>query len=287
LEEKGIGRPSTYATIITTITQRGYVVKEGKALCPTELGSITTKLMKEKFANIVDYSFTADMEKKLDDIEHGDTDMNQILADFYGDFEKDLESAMANATRLLVPATPDPTDIICEKCGAQMVVKSGRFGKFAACPNFPECKNTKPLAKDGKSLKETVPAVPLDGEFCPQCGAQIVARQGRFGSFYACSNYPKCNFTKQILQDLGVKCPDCGKSLVMKRGRNKTIFYCCSGYPDCTFSSWDMPTNEICPTCGKMLFQKKGKNYLICHTEGCGYKQEMREQESTEHETDN
>ena len=282
LEERGIGRPSTYATIITTITQRGYVTKEGRSLIPTELGNVTTDIMKENFSNIVDYSFTAEMEKKLDDIENGETDMNKILDEFYVDFAKDLDHAMEHAERRVVKTEPEPTDIICEKCGAQMVVKSGRFGKFAACPNYPNCKNTKPLAKDGKSLKETVPAVPLDGEFCTKCGAQMVARQGRFGSFYACSNYPKCDFTKQILQDLGVECPQCKKPLVIKRGRNKTIFYCCSGYPDCTFSSWDMPTNEKCPTCNQMLFQKKGKNYLICHTEGCGYKQEIHENETND-----
>ena len=280
LEEKGIGRPSTYATILTTITQRGYVTKEGKSLRPTELGVVTTELMKEKFANIVDYSFTADMEKKLDDIENGDSDMYGILAEFYGDFEKELESAMATAERKTVKLEPELTDIICEKCGAQMVVKSGRFGKFAACPNYPECKNTKPLAKDGKSLKETKPVTPLEGELCEKCGAQMVERQGRYGTFHACINYPKCDFTRQIMQEIGIDCPLCGKPLVTKKGKNRTVFYSCSGYPTCSFSSWDMPTKEKCPTCGKMLFRKKGKPLLICHTEGCGYKQEISEDET-------
>ncbi|MBE6672210.1 MAG: type I DNA topoisomerase [Ruminococcaceae bacterium] len=280
LEEKGIGRPSTYATILTTVTQRGYVNKEGKSLYPTELGVVTTELMKEKFANIVDYGFTADMEAKLDDIENGETDMNDILAEFYNDFAKELDSAMATAERRIIKTEPEPTDIICEKCGAQMVVKSGRFGKFAACPNYPTCKNTKPLAKDGKSLKETKPAVPVEGEVCEKCGAPIVLRQGRYGSFHACSNYPKCDFTRQLLQEIGIDCPLCGKSVVTKKGRNKTVFYSCSGYPDCSFSSWDMPTKEKCPTCGEMLFRKKGKPLLICHKEGCGYKQEIQDNET-------
>ena len=280
LEERGIGRPSTYATIITTITQRGYVTKEGRSLLPTELGNVTTEIMKENFSNIVDYSFTADMEKKLDDIENGETDMNQILSDFYFDFEKELNSAMEHAERRVVKTEPEPTDIICEKCGAQMVVKSGRFGKFAACPNYPTCKNTKPLAKDGKSLKETKPVTALEGEFCEKCGAQMVVRQGRYGSFHACSNYPKCDFTRQILQEIGIECPLCKKPLVTKKGRNKTVFYSCSGYPDCSFSSWDMPTTEKCPTCGEMLFRKKGKPLLICHKEGCNYKQEIQENET-------
>ena len=280
LEEKGIGRPSTYATILTTITQRGYVTKEGKSLRPTELGAVTTQLMKERFSNIVDYSFTADMEKKLDDIENGDSDMYAILAEFYGDFEKELEVAMANAEKKTVKLEPELTEIICEKCGAQMVVKSGRFGKFAACPNYPECKNTKPLAKDGKSLKETKPITPLEGEVCEKCGAQMVERQGRYGSFHACINYPKCDFTRQIMQEIGIDCPICHKPIVTKKGKNRTVFYSCSGYPTCSFSSWDMPTKEKCPTCGEMLFHKKGKPLLICHKEGCGYKQEIHEDET-------
>ncbi len=280
LEEKGIGRPSTYATILTTITQRGYVTKEGKSLKPTELGVVTTELMKEKFANIVDYSFTAEMEKKLDDIENGETDMFQILSEFYGDFAKELEIAMENAERRIVKVEPELTDIICEKCGAQMVVKSGRFGKFAACPNYPDCKNTKPLAKDGKSLKETKPITPLEGEFCEKCGAQMVERQGRYGTFHACINYPKCDYTRQIMQEIGIDCPLCGKPLVTKRGKNRSVFYSCSGYPTCAFSSWDMPTKKKCPTCGEMLFHKKGKPLLICHKEGCGYKQEIQENET-------
>ena len=280
LEEKGIGRPSTYATILTTITQRGYVTKEGKALRPTDLGVVTTQLMKEKFSNIVDYGFTAEMETKLDDIENGDSDMYAILAQFYGGFEKDLENAMASAEKRTVQMEPELTNIICEKCGAQMVVKSGRFGKFAACPNYPECKNTKPLAKDGKSLKETKPATPLEGEVCEKCGAQMVERQGRYGSFHACINYPKCDFTRQIMQEIGIDCPICRKPIVTKKGKNRTVFYSCSGYPTCSFSSWDMPTKEKCPTCGEMLFHKKGKPLLICHKEGCGYKQEIHEDET-------
>ncbi|MBE6638373.1 MAG: type I DNA topoisomerase [Ruminococcaceae bacterium] len=280
LEEKGIGRPSTYATILTTITQRGYVTKEGKSLHPTALGNVTTELIKENFSNIVDYSFTADMEKKLDDIEHGDIDMYQILADFYSDFEKDLNSAMATAERRIVKTEPELTDILCEKCGAQMVVKSGRFGKFAACPNYPDCKNTKPLAKDGKSLKESKPVITLEGEVCEKCGAQMVQRQGRYGTFHACANYPKCDFTRQILQSIGINCPICQKPIVTKHGKNKMVFYSCSGYPDCSFSSWDMPTEKKCPDCGEMLFRKKGKSLLICHRENCGYKQEIHDDEA-------
>ena len=148
-----------------------------------------------------------------------------------------------------------------------MIVKNGRFGKFAACPNYPACKNTKPLGKDGKLLeKEEKPVVVADFK-CEICGADMVIRSGRYGSFYACSDYPKCKNTKQITKDTGVSCPDCGK--------NRTVFYSCERYPECSFSSWDAPTNEKCPDCGGMLFIKKGKNLLVCRNKECGYKREQ------------
>ena len=286
LDEKGIGRPSTYNTIITTIVSRNYVVRDGKALVPTPLGEVTTKLMKENFADIVDYAFTAQMERRLDEIEAGEAEMRPVLEEFWADFARELASAEktigAGGFRLPV----EETDIICDKCGAKMVIKNGRYGKFAACPNYPTCKNTKPL--DGDKPAAPAPAeepqkkAPVVADFkCELCGADMVQRNGRYGSFFACSRYPACNFTKQKTKELDVPCPKCGGKVLIKTGRNKTVFYSCEHYPDCDFSSWDMPTRETCPDCGKLLFRKKGKNLLVCREKSCGYRCESEEAAET------
>ena len=277
LEEKGIGRPSTYATIITTIISRGYVKREGKQLVPTPLGEVTTELMCENFPDIVDCKFTAYMESQLDDIESGKTTMLDVISGFYKNFSVELEAALKNVADRDIDLPVEETDIICENCGSRMIVKNGRFGKFAACPNYPACKNTKPLAKTGDGLVEKK-AEKTDMK-CELCGADMILRTGRYGSFYACSRYPECKFTKQKVKSLGVKCPECGSDIVTKYGKNKTVFYSCSRYPECKFSSWDMPTNEKCPNCGGMLYRKKGKNQLICKTEGCGYKVDIQNSE--------
>ena len=279
LEEKGIGRPSTYATIITTIISRGYVKREGKQLVPTPLGEVTTELMCENFPDIVDCKFTAYMESQLDDIESGKTTMLDVISGFYKNFSVELEAAFKNVADRDIELPVEETDIICEHCGSRMIVKNGRFGKFAACPNYPACKNTKPLAKTGDGLVEKK-AEKTDMK-CELCGADMILRTGRYGSFYACSRYPECKFTKQKVKSLGVKCPECGSDIVTKYGKNKTVFYSCSRYPECKFSSWDMPTNEKCPKCGGMLYRKKGKNQLICKTEGCGYKVDIQNSEDS------
>ena len=276
LEEKGIGRPSTYAPIITTIVTRNYVKRDGKALVPTPLGEVTTKLMIDNFEPVVDYKFTANMESKLDSIAAGTTTMTAVLSDFWQGFEKELEAAEKTIGKGSVEIPAEETDIICEKCGSRMVVKNGRFGKFAACPNYPQCKNTKPLTEvkpgeDGDAKTEEKKAVPVPDMKCELCGADMVLRTGRYGSFYACSRYPECKFTKQKVKSIGVACPKCGGNIVVKQGRNHSVFYGCDNYPKCDFSSWDMPTAEKCPRCGGMLFRKKGKDLLVCHDKDCGY----------------
>jgi DNA topoisomerase-1 len=273
MEEKGIGRPSTYNAIITTILSRGYVERDSKSksLKPTKIGEITNDIMVKQFKDIVDYAFTARMEDELDGIEAGEATMESVLSRFWGTFEKQLSAAEGTIGSLSVTVPVEQADIVCDKCGAQMVVKNGRFGKFAACPNYPECKNTKQLAKDGKSAKEEKTVTPVEGMTCEKCGGPMVVRTGRYGSFFACAAYPKCTYTKQPASELDVNCPLCGKKVVAKRGKNKGVFYSCSGYPGCSFSSWDLPTNEKCPDCGKMLFIKKGKELLVCHEKDCGY----------------
>ncbi len=285
LEEKGIGRPSTYTPIITTILARNYVERDGKALVPTVLGEVTTRLMKEKFPDVVDYKFTANMEDDLDAVEKGERDMKGILSEFYEDFAKELSAAEASITPDNYELPAEETDIICEKCGRKMVVKSGKFGKFAACPGYPACKNTKPLTGDSEEKEEKKP-VAADFK-CEKCGADMVLRSGRYGSFYACSRYPECKFTKQKTKELDVSCPKCGGKVVTKYGRNRTVFYSCENYPDCDFSSWDMPTGELCPDCGKILFRKKGKPMLVCHEKDCGYKRDIDPSENDSAEKEN
>ncbi|MBE6641459.1 MAG: type I DNA topoisomerase [Ruminococcaceae bacterium] len=271
-EEMGIGRPSTYTPIISTILQRGYVKREGKSLKPTNLGELTTKIMEENFPKIMDYEFTARMESDLDGIEAGSESMLKVLDDFYSEFKVWLEDAFASIEKYEVELAPEETDIICDKCGARMIVKNGRYGKFAACPNYPECKNTKQLGKDGKEAEPKEKPVPVEGMKCELCGGDVVLRTGKFGEFYACVNYPKCKFTKQKTKDTGITCPDCGGKVVMRfGGKRRSAFYSCENYPTCQFSSWMLPTAEKCPKCGKTMFVNKSKNRLVCGDKSCGY----------------
>ncbi len=277
LEEKGIGRPSTYTPTITTIIARGYVEREGRNFVPTPLGEVTTQLMCDHFSDIVDYNFTARMEDSLDEVENGEREMTALLSDFYGKFKVDLEKAEKTIDKGNYKIAAQETDIICEKCGSRMVIKNGRFGKFAACPNYPECKNTKPLDSDGKlavkkeTVKEEVKYAP-DGAKCEKCGGAMVVKKGKFGTFYACENYPTCKTTKAITKETNVKCPLCGSKIVIKHGRKKSVFYSCEAYPKCIFSTWDVPMEEKCPECGGLLLRKKGKENVYCANDKCGYK---------------
>ena len=285
LEEQGIGRPSTYTPIITTILARNYVHREGKALAPTQLGILTTKIMEENFNTIVDYKFTANMETDLDKIEAGDLEYLNVLSSFWKDFQIDLERAEKKIGSEDIKVPVEETDIICDKCGSKMVVRMGKFGKFAACPNFPKCRSTKPLTpvEPEKVEEKKEPKKEIIADFkCEKCGSDMVLRTSRYGSFYACSKYPECKFIKTKTKEIDVPCPKCSGKVLTKYGKKKTVFYSCENYPNCDFSSWDMPTSEICPDCGKMLFRKKGKDLLICADKDCGYKvacEPLKEQE--------
>ena len=203
LEEKGIGRPSTYAPTISTIIERGYVRREKKQLVPTELGFVVTKIMKENFSDIVDIKFTADMESKLDLIKDGEEPWKEVIRDFYGPFEKTLEKASESIEKVVIP--DEVSDVKCEKCGSMMVYKMGRFGKFLACPNFPNCRNTKAIVE-----KTDVK--------CPLCGGEIIKRKSKKGKvFYGCEKYPECSFVSWD-KPVKEKCPKCGGLMVHKMG---------------------------------------------------------------------
>ena len=283
LEEMGIGRPSTFATIITTIIARNYVKREGKSLVPTPTGELTNKLMIESFPNVVDYQFTAEMENDLDAIEHGKAPMNKVLETFWADFSRALEEANRKMENEELEVPVEETDLICDKCGRRMIVKNGRYGKFAACPGYPQCRNTKPLVTPKEEDGESEEKKPVIADFkCEKCGSDMVQRTGRYGTFFACVRYPECNFSKQKVKEIGVPCPKCASKIVVKTGKSRTVFYSCEKYPTCDFSSWDLPLNETCPNCGEMLFRKKGQTTIICHNKDCGFKKPAPAAESDE-----
>lgn len=228
LEEKGIGRPSTYAPIIETILARGYVARVDKKFQPTDLGFVVTDLLEKYFKDIVDEKFTADLEFKLDEIAVGKFNKNELLSEFYGPFEKTLEHAEAEIGEVEVP--DEVSDVKCELCGRMMVIKQGRYGKFLACPGFPECRNTKPIIKD-------------TGVKCPKCGGKIIERHTRRGVvFYGCENYPKCDFVSWDMP-LTTKCKQCGSFLYRHRFKNgRTILYCSND--ECPTRKEDTPINK-------------------------------------------
>ena len=270
LEELGIGRPSTYASIISTIQERGYVEKEqGGQLKPTELGTIVTELLVTSFPEVLGVDFTAEMEDELDKIEEGTMNWVKVLEGFYTGFEKSLKSADKNMRSVKTEETP--TDVTCPECGKKMVIKWGRRGQFLACPNYPECKTTMNFTKqdDGNiqaQEKETTT------EKCSICGGDMVVKQGRFGKFLACSKYPECKGTKSF--STGIACPQCGKGeLAERKTRKGKPFYSCSLYPECKFATWYKPIARTCPKCGFKVMEDRKDSY-VCADKECGHKED-------------
>ncbi len=274
LEENGIGRPSTYAPIISIIISREYVKRDGKSLVATPLGEITTNFMRKHFPEIIDYEFTASMEDKLDSIENRENTINGVLSEFYTKFATELEAVSKNNSKVELNLPAEESDVLCDKCGSRMVYKNGRFGKFLACPNYPECKCTKAVDKNGKVSEPEAAAPTFAGFKCEACGGEMVIRNGRYGSFYACQNYPTCTFTKQKVTETGVSCPKCNSRILARHGKGKMLFYSCEKYPECDFSTWDMPLVEKCPDCGGMLYYRKSRKNVICKEKSCGYKRD-------------
>jgi DNA topoisomerase-1 len=239
LEHKGIGRPSTYAPILSTIQDRGYVEKEGRALKPTEIGMVTNGLLVKHFPEIMDITFTADMEDQLDDIIDNKVDWVDVLKKFYKPFSLALIEADEKMEKVKKEIM---TDELCPKCGSKLVIRQGRYGDFFACSNYPKCTYTKDVEKP-----EGEGGAPEVNEKCEKCGKPMVIKHGRFGSFLACSDYPNCKTTKPLLRKIGVKCPKDGGEVVMKKTRKGRIFYCCSNYPKCDYAAWQRPTAEPKP----------------------------------------
>jgi DNA topoisomerase-1 len=270
LEEKGIGRPSTYATILSTVQDRKYVQKIESRFSPTELGVVVNDFLVERFPELIDIGFTARMEDELDSIEEGQMKWVSAVMDFYKPFSHELSEATKTMGKIR-PADI-PTDVVCEKCGLPMVIKWGRHGRFMACSGYPDCKNTRPLEGEGQ---ESAPVV--TDEKCPVCGSPMVLKSGRFGKFLACSRYPECKTTKPL--STGVKCPEDGGDIVERRTKKGKSFWSCNNYPKCKFASWYKPVPQKCPQCGAdFLFEKRDKTGQLtrfCHRKECGYKEEV------------
>ncbi|MGH9610705.1 MAG: topoisomerase DNA-binding C4 zinc finger domain-containing protein, partial [Bryobacteraceae bacterium] len=315
LESDGVGRPSTYASILSTIQDREYVKKEGGKFNPTELGMVVTDLLLESFSDLFEVGYTARMEQELDEIEEGKLEWRVAMAEFYDRFEKDLEHAARNMTD--IKRMEKPTDLVCEKCGKPMVIKWGKHGSFIACTGYPECTNTRELAAEEDVAEQGAeeycencgrPMVLKKGRFgqfyacsgypdckttkqiggtqrkdetlqekCPQCGNNLVRKYGRFGEFVACSNYPKCKYVKQ--KTIGVPCPNCSEGeIVERRSKRGKTFYGCNRYPDCDFVAWGKPIPEKCPECGSSyLIEKylKAGPVAQCPNPECKYKRPL------------
>ena len=336
LEKQGIGRPSTYSTIISTIVDRQYVAIQARKIVPSELGMLITDLLVQNFPHILDVSFTANLEGQLDKIEEGEVNWVKSLHEFYHSFHQELERA-ASEMRNVKEEREEMTDEKCDKCGSPMKIKYGRFGKFLACSAFPKCKNTREYADSaaaapnadaapegnpapeiqetcencGKPMVlkrgrfgsflacsgypeckttrkiakgkngETVvkPAPQMTDEKCEKCGANLLKRHGRNGEFLACSNYPKCKFTKPLgSSGTGVKCTNegCPGEFTQRRGRFGRFFYSCSRYPDCKATLQDKPLPRACPKChAPFLLEKWNKEteqtYVTCSNKACDY----------------
>lgn len=262
LEEKGIGRPSTYAPILDTIQKRRYVTKENKQFVPTEVGFKVTELLKKYFEGIINVDFTANLENWLDKIAEGKATYKKVMTDFYKVFEAELQSANVEAEKDK-KENQEVSDITCEKCGAKMIVKMGRYGKYLACPNYPNCKNIKPysLAEGPEEVSDVK---------CDACGTLMVYRTGPYGRYLKC---PSCGANKAIVIDTGIVCPKCHEGhMVQRRSHRGRIFYGCSRYPKCDMALWNEPINQFCETCGAIMTKKTyktGKEVISCSNPDC------------------
>lgn len=244
LEKRGIGRPSTYAPIIDTIQKRNYVAKDdSKRFTATEIGTVVTELLEKHFSHIVDYDFTAEIENRLDEIAHKKTPWREVISSFYTPFEKNLEQKYKEIEKKSV--IEEKTDIPCPKCANHtLIVKMGRFGKFLACPGFPKCKHTQPIETDNSSSVKNSENNALTST-CEKCNLAMLLKEGRYGKFFECPNYPKCKNRKHLYEKINMRCPECGEGeIVVKKTKKGRIFYGCDKYPNCTYASWKKPESN-------------------------------------------
>ncbi len=279
MEKYGIGRPSTYAPTLATIIARNYVQRdENKKLYPTDIAFVVVDLLINHFPRVIDFDFTAKVETDFDKIAEGAIKWQNMIEDFYTPFHKNLENKY-NEVKKEDIMPEEKTDVKCDKCGAKMIIKTGRFGKFLACSAYPECKNIKGMDKNGQIKTEEKDKTTLaleekyKHEICDKCNSPMTIKNGRFGHFLACTAYPKCKNIKNIKENnnsTGIKCPKCNKGEIVQKRSRRGIFYACDQYPDCKNAYWGKPTNEKCPDCEALLVET-AKGALKCSAKGCGY----------------
>jgi DNA topoisomerase-1 len=279
LEEHGIGRPSTYASIISTLQDREYVEMEKKRFHPTDVGRVVNKFLTKYFTQYVDYDFTANLEDELDAVSRGEEEWVPLLRKFWQPFKERIDHTEENVKRSDV--THEAMDEACPQCGKPLSIRLGRHGRFIGCTNYPECDYTRDLNADGKEPEE--PEI-VEGRKCPDCGSDLVIKRGKYGKFIGCSGYPNCRFIEPLEkpQDTGVTCPKCGKGNMLKRkSRRGKIFYSCSTYPDCDYATWNEPLDEPCPSCGWPILtlkttKRKGTE-KVCPQQECSFTEPVEE----------
>ncbi len=281
LEKYGIGRPSTYAPTIATIIDRNYARRdESKRLEPTDIAFVVNDLLVEHFPNVVDYQFTAKLENDLDAIADGNVEWKPVIEEFYRPFHGNLENKYQEINKQdIMPE--EKSNEKCDKCGAPMIIKTGRYGKFLACGAFPECKNIKSMPGSDKNRNGQADSKEIEelkekykGEICEKCGSEMAVKVGKFGPFLACTAYPKCKNLKNIAggnNSTGIKCPVCGKGEIIQKRSKRGIFYACDQYPDCKTAFWGKPTGEKCPDCDSLLIEDAKKGEVKCSNKECGY----------------
>ena len=281
LEEYGIGRPSTYASIISTLKEREYVTLEQKRFLPTDTGEVVNKFLTEHFGQYVDYNFTARLENQLDDIAGGKREWKPVMQQFWKGFDKEVK-AKEDIPR--AELTAENLDEICPKCGAhQLQIKFGKRGRFIACSGYPDCdytRNVNETAEEAAKAAEE-PTI-VEGRSCPKCEGQLVYKRGRYGKFIGCANYPKCKYIEPLEKpkDTGIECPKCHKgSLIERKSRYGKLFYSCNTYPDCDYAVWNPPINEPCPQCGWPVLTikttKRRGTEKVCPQKECGYTEQI------------
>jgi DNA topoisomerase-1 len=273
LEEYGIGRPSTYASIMNTLVERKYARLDKKRFFPEDVGMVVSDMLVKHFTQYVDYNFTAGLEEELDRVSRGEKLWKPLLAEFWGPFTALLKQKEGEVNKS--DLTTEATDELCPECGKPLVVKLGKFGKFYACSGYPECKHIRRMDKENGESLEPV----YSDEKCDKCKSPMLIKDGRFGKYLACSGYPACKNIQPLVKpkSTGVTCPECRQGeLIEKKSRYGKMFYSCNRYPECKFALWDLPVTTPCPKCGfpllvKKVYKREGE-FLKCPKEGCDYK---------------
>ncbi len=279
LEEHGIGRPSTYASIISTLQDREYVELEKKRFYPTDVGRVVNKFLTNYFTRYVDYGFTANLEDDLDAVSRGEEEWIPLLEKFWGPFKEQIDHTEENVKRSDV--THEAMDEKCPECGRQLSIRLGRHGRFVGCTNYPECSYTRDLNSNGKEQEE--PEI-IEDRKCPECNSDLVIKRGKYGKFIGCSSYPDCRHIEPLEKpkDTGVSCPKCNSGTMMQRkSRRGKIFYSCSGYPDCDYATWNEPIAEPCPSCGWPILTlkttKRRGAEKVCPQQDCSFSEKVEE----------